>query len=386
MPKQFDREIDRRKSDSIKWNLYDSDVLPMWVADMDYAAPQPVIQALQTRVEHGVFGYAGDPSELRSVIVTRFKDKYHWEIKPEDIVYTPGVVVGFNISAHSVSQPDGEILIQPPVYPPFFKAGYYAGLKTVENPLIQDEHGYYGIDFDDFEKKITGNTRMFLLCNPHNPVGRVFRQDELERMAEICMQNNVLICSDEIHGDLIFQGHRHIPLGSLSPEIANRTITLMAPSKTFNIAGLDCSFAVIPNKEIREQYLNAMKGITGNTNMLGITAAQAAYQAGTPWLEDLMVYLQDNRDHLKRTIDKEIPGIKMVSPEGTYLAWLDCRQAGIKESPYDFFLKNAGIAFNNGDAFGTGGKGFVRLNFGCTKATLNEALNRMKTALQKLKD
>jgi cystathionine beta-lyase len=386
MPKQFDREIDRRKSDSIKWNLYDSDVLPMWVADMDFSAPNPVIQALQSRVEHGVFGYAGDPAELRAVIVTRFADKYHWEIKPDDIVFTPGVVVGFNIAAHSVSQPGGEILIQPPVYPPFFKTGSYADLKTVENPLIQDESGNYGIDFDDFEKKFTGSTRMFLLCNPHNPVGRVFRQEELERMAEICLRKNVLICSDEIHGDLIFQGHRHIPLGSLSPEIAKHTITLMAPSKTFNIAGLDCSFAVIPNKEIREQYLNAMKGITGNTNMLGITAALAAYQAGTPWLEDLMVYLQDNRDHLKRTIDKEMPGIKMVSPEGTYLAWLDCRQAGITESPYDFFLKNARIAFNNGDAFGTGGKGFVRLNFGCTKATLNEALSRMKTALQKLND
>jgi cysteine-S-conjugate beta-lyase len=386
MPKQFDREINRKKSDSIKWNLYDPDILPMWVADMDFSAPQPVIQALQSRVEHGVFGYAGDPAELRKVIIDRFAEKYRWAIKPEDIIFTPGVVVGFNIAAHAVSQPDGEILIQPPVYPPFFKAGSYADLKTIENPLVQDVNGYYGIDFDDFEQKITGNTRMFLLCNPHNPVGRVFRRDELERMAAICLRHNVIICSDEIHGDLIFKGQQHIPLGSINPEIAKRTITLMAPSKTFNIAGLDCSFAVIPDKEIREQYLKAMKGITGNTNMLGITAALAAYQAGTPWLEDLMIYLQDNRDHLKRTLDAEMPEIKMVSPEGTYLAWLDCRQAGLNESPYDFFLKNARIAFNNGDAFGTGGKGFVRMNFGCTRATLNEALNRMKSALQRSKD
>lgn len=386
MPKIFDREIDRKKSDSIKWNLYDSDVLPMWVADMDFAAPSCVIQALHDRVEHGVFGYAGDPDELRKVIISRFEEMYNWSITPDDIIFTPGVVVGFNIAAHAASQSQGEIIIQPPVYPPFFKSGSYAELKTVENQLVQDETGYYHIDFDDFEKKISANTSLFLLCNPHNPVGRVFHRDELERLAEICLQHNVLICSDEIHGDLIFKGNHHIPIASLSPEIANNTITLMAPSKTFNIAGLDCSFAVITNKEIREKYLAAMRGITGNTNMLGITAALAAYQNGTPWLEDLMTYLQDNRDLLKKTLDREMPGIKMVSPEGTYLAWLDCRQAGLTESPYDFFLKNAHIAFNNGDAFGTCGKGFVRMNFGCTRATLNEALGRMKSAFEKLKN
>lgn len=383
MPKLFDRIIDRRNSDSIKWNLYDDDVLPMWVADMDFAAPVPVIQALKERVEHGVFGYAGDPKELRKVIVSRFDELYQWAIKPDDIVFTPGVVVGFNIAGHSVAVPEGEVLIQPPVYPPFFKTAGFAGMKTAENPLIQNEDGSYGINFGDFEEKVNKKTRMFLLCNPHNPVGRVFHRDELERMAEICLRNNVLICSDEIHGDLVFQGNRHIPLGSLNPEIADRTITLMAPSKTFNIAGLDCSFAVIPNKEIRENYISAMKGITGNTNMLGISAALAAYQNGTPWLEDLMIYLKENRDYLKTTLDREIPEIKMTVPEGTYLAWLDCRNAGLPDTPYDFFLRKAKVAFNSGESFGTGGKGFVRLNFGCTRATLNEALDRMKKALGK---
>ena len=386
MPKLFDREIDRKKSDSIKWNLYDSDVLPMWVADMDFAAPPTVIQALKSRVEHGVFGYAGDPVELRRVIIDRLAEKYGWSIKTEDIVFTPGVVVGFNIAAQAVSKPGGELIIQPPVYPPFFKTGSYAEMVTVENPLIQDGDGYYRINFNDFEQKITEKTCMFLLCNPHNPVGRVFKREELERLAEICLRHNVVICSDEIHGDLIFKGHQHVPLASISPDIANKTITLMAPSKTFNIAGLDCSFAIIQNKELREQYLKAMKGITGNTNMLGITAALAAYQTGDPWLEDLMMYLQDNRDYLKRILDADMPEIKMVLPEGTYLAWLDCRQAGLKEAPYDFFLKNARVAFNNGDAFGSGGKGFVRMNFGCTRVTLNEALNRMKLALQKVKN
>lgn len=381
MPKIFDREINRRKSDSIKWNLYEADVLPMWVADMDFAAPPPVIQALRDRVEHGIFGYAGDPLELRKVIVKRFADRYQWDIKPEDIVFTPGVVVGFNLAGQTVSSGGGEVLIQPPVYPPFFKTGAYAGLKIVENPLVQDENGYYGVDFTDFEQKITEDTRLFLLCNPHNPVGRVFRRDELERMTEICLRKNVVICSDEIHGDLIFPGHMHIPLGSIDPDIAQNTITLMAPSKTFNIAGLDCSFAVIPNKDLRDRYLAAMKGITGNTNMLGITAALAAYQSGNPWMEDLLIYLQENRDFLQSTLDREMPEIHMVTPEGTYLAWLDCRRAGLTENPYDYFLKKAKIAFNNGESFGTGGKGFVRMNFGCTKAILNEALERMKTAL-----
>jgi cystathionine beta-lyase len=382
MTTNFDRYIDRRNSDCIKWNLYDVDVLPMWVADMDYSAPATVLQALQERVEHGVFGYAGDPIALRKIIVSRMADMYQWDIKTEDIVFTPGVVVGFNIAVQAMAAPKGSVLLQPPVYPPFLKSPEYAGLTIQENPLVQDEKGYYGVDFEDFDRQITNDTRLFLLCNPHNPVGRVFRKEELEKMAEICLRKNVPICSDEIHGDLIFSGYRHIPLASLNPEIAKNTITLMAPSKTFNIAGLDCSFAIIQNKELREKYQQTTRGITGGVNLLGVTAALAAYQSGTLWLEDLMIYLQENRDFLKETIDREMPQIRMTVPEGTYLAWLDCRQAGLPESPYDFFLKKAKIAFNKGDAFGTGGKGFVRMNFGCTKATLNEALSRMISALQ----
>jgi cystathionine beta-lyase len=224
---------------------------------------------------------------------------------------------------------------------------------------------------------------MFLLCNPHNPVGRVFHKDELERMAEICLRKNIPICSDEIHCDLVFQGNQHTPLASISSEIANHTITLMAPSKTFNIAGLDCSFAVIQNKELREKYQQTTRGITGGVNLLGATAALAAYQHGVGWLVELMAYLQENRDHLKATVDREMPQIRMQVPEGTYLAWLDCRYAGLPESPYDFFLKKAKIAFNKGDSFGTGGKGFVRMNFACTRTTLNEALDRMKSAIEK---
>lgn len=384
MPKNFDQVIDRRNSDSIKWNLYDNDILPMWVADMDFVSPPGVMQALHSRIEHGVFGYSGDPKEFRTLVVNRLAEKYAWIIKPEDIVFTPGVVVGFNIAAHAVADNEGAVLIQPPVYPPFFKAAGYAGLTTLDNPLIQDENGTYGIDFEDFEQKAALNTRLFLLCNPHNPVGRVFSQGELEQMAEICLKNNVVVCSDEIHCDLVYNGYTHIPLASINPEIAQQTITLMAPSKTYNIAGLDCSFAIIQNKDLRDQYIKAMRGITGNINMLGITAAMAAYQSGQPWLEDLLIYLEGNRDFLKNTLEREMPQIRMINPEGTYLAWLDCRYAGLIENPYDFFLKKALIAFNNGESFGIQGKGFVRMNFGCTRAMLNEALERMKTALEKI--
>jgi cysteine-S-conjugate beta-lyase len=384
MRKNFDQFIDRRNSDCIKWNLYDEDVLPMWVADMDYSAPPAVLQALHDRVNHGVFGYAGDPIVLRKVIVNRLADLYQWDIKPEDIVFTPGVVVGFNIAVQAVAVPNGSIVIQTPVYPPFLKTHEYAGLSLKENPLVQNKDGNYEIDFADFEQKITSGSNMFLLCNPHNPVGRVFRKSELEKMAEVCLRKNVPICSDEIHGDLIFSGNQHIPIAALDSEIAQNTITLMAPSKTFNIAGLDCSFAVIQNKELRERYQQTTRGITGGVNLLGATAALAAYQNGSEWLNDLMVYLQGNRDFLKETLDREMPQIRMNVPEGTYLAWLDCRQANLPETPYDFFLKKAKIAFNKGDYFGTGGEGFVRLNFGCTRDVLIDALVRMKSAMQQI--
>jgi cysteine-S-conjugate beta-lyase len=349
---------------------------------MDYSAPPAVLQALHDRVDHGVFGYACDPIALRKVIVNRLAEKYQWDIKPDDIVFTPGVVVGFNIAVQAVAVPNGSILIQPPVYPPFLKSPEYAGLAIQENPLIQNEDGGYEIDFTDFERKITKDTRMFLLCNPHNPIGRVFRKSELEKIAEICLKKNVPICSDEIHGDLIFHGNQHIPIAALNPEIAQNTITLLAPSKTFNIAGLDCSFAVIQNKDLREKYQHTTRGITGGVNLLGATAALAAYQYGAAWLDELMIYLQENRDFLKTTLDREMPQIRMTRPEGTYLAWLDCRGANLSENPYDFFLKKAKIAFNKGDYFGTGGNGFVRMNFGCTRATLIDALDRMKSALQ----
>jgi cystathionine beta-lyase len=250
--------------------------------------------------------------------------------------------------------------------------------------LTRQADGAYAIDHDAFERAITDRTRIFILCNPHNPVGRVFQRQELERMAEICLRHNLVICSDEIHCDLIFDGNRHLPIATLSPEIARQAITLMAPSKTFNIAGLQCSIAVIENPELREKYKAARAGLAPEINIMGMVAALAAYGEGGPWLDEALRYLQANRDFLLRYVNEQLPGVRMAKPEGTYLAWLDCRQANIPGNPHEFFLQEAKVALNDGAAFGRGGEGFVRLNFGCPRSTLAEALEKMKNALTAL--
>jgi cystathionine beta-lyase len=381
MPCDFDFLPDRRNSECAKWRQYDDDVLPMWVADMDFLSPEPVIRALRERIEHGVFGYPCEPDELRQVIIDHLANKYHWTVTAEEVLIMPGVVNGFNLASQAIAKPGEAVLIQTPVYPPFFGAQAHAGAISQQVELIRQENGAYTIDFEQFEQTITGQTRIFILCNPHNPVGRVFRADELEKMAEICLRHGVTICSDEIHCDLVFSGHTHIPIASLDAEIARNTITLMAPSKTYNIAGLSCSFAVIQNKDLRQTFLKAGRGLIGGVNILGQVAALAAFKEGQPWLDELLCYLQANRDFLYETVNQELPGISMGLPEATYLAWLDCRQSGIQGSPHDFFLENARVAMNKGDDFGPNGQGFVRMNFGCPRPMLVEALERMKKAL-----
>lgn len=379
----FDEVIDRKSTESIKWKLFGPDVLPMWVADMDFRAPQPVIQALQERVAHGVFGYPAEPAELRSLLVDRMQRLYGWSVQPEEIVFLPGVVTGFNQVAHALAGPGGGVLMQTPVYHPFFGVAPNIRGQQDEMELTHQPNGGYSIDWDAFEAAIQPQTRMFLLCNPHNPVGRVFHQDELEKMAEICLRRGLTICSDEIHADFIYTGHRHIPIASLSPEIAQRTVTLMAPSKTFNIAGLECSFAIIQDATLRKQVEAARMGLVPSVNLLGAVAATAAYRAGQPWLDELLVYLEQNIETMAQFVAAELPGVRMCKPEGTYLAWLDCRETGLTGDLCEFFIKNGGVAFNNGAMFGKGGQGFVRLNFGCPRSTLLEGLQRMKTALEK---
>jgi len=385
MINDFDRLIDRRHSDSVKWHYYGDDVLPMWVADMDFLSPEPAIRALRERVEHGVFGYGTDLPELRQVLVDRLADLYGWRVLPRDLVFLPGVITGFNLACRAVTAPGDGMLVQTPIYPPILRVPGNVGLTCDEMELTRQPDGHYTIDFDAFDKTMTDRTRVFILSNPHNPVGRAFQRQELERMAEICLRRNVVICSDEIHCDLLFRGVQHIPIASLDAEIANHTITLIAPSKTFNIAGLQCSVAIIQNADLRKKFKVARVDLVNEVNILGLVAALAAYREGQEWLDELLVYLEANRDLLVQYVSEQMPGIHMGKPEATYLAWLDCRQAGIPGNPHKFFLEQAKVAVNDGVTFGRGGEGFVRLNFGCPRSTLLEALDKMQAALAPLK-
>ena len=381
MKHNFDKKIDRRNSDSIKWNRYESDVIPLWVADMDFRSPDAVIRNLKFRVEHGVYGYPQENNQLKQTIVDRMNKLYNWIISAEDIILTPGVVPSFNLACRTFAAPGDSVIIQTPVYPPFFKAPENARVKRIENPLIQDADGSFKIGFDHFSNSINESTHLFILCNPHNPVGRVFSREELKTLAEICLKNDIIICSDEIHCDLVFSEHKHIPIAAINEDIAQNSITLMSPSKTFNIAGLGCSFIIAQNPKIREQLKTNMNGITGHVNIFGYTAALAAYREGEQWLQSVMDYLENNRDYVYDFVNSKLTGISMTLPEATYLAWLDCRGLELKENPYHFFLDKAKVALNDGCAFGEPGVGFVRFNFGCTRSILEEALNRMRSVL-----
>jgi cystathionine beta-lyase len=306
---------------------------------------------------------------------------YDWHILPQDLVLIPGVVTGFHIACHTLEAPGNGVLVQTPVYYPILNAADNTGKLSQEMELTRNPDGSYSVDWDLFADSINSETRLFIFCNPQNPVGKVFSRAELESLAEICLQRDVLICSDEIHCDLVYQGYRHIPIASLDPDVAQNTVTLMAPSKTFNLPGLQCSFAIIQNRELREKYMAARKGLVPWVNLMGQVAAEAAYRDGGDWLVQLLQYLEGNRYYLSGFVQGELPGLSMAEPQGTYLAWLDCRGTRTPGNPYEFFLEKAGVAFNDGKIFGRGGDGFVRINFGCPRSTLVEALERMKGAL-----
>ena len=385
----FDHAPDRRPTDSVKWNKFQEDVLPLWVADMDYTAAEPIQNALRMRIEHGVYGYPDTHgslcllAELRQVLVERMFNRYSWQISPDDLLFLPGVITGLNLACQAVAEPGGSVLVQTPVYPPFLSVPQNAGMERSDAELERRSDGHYEIDWEAFEAGLTGQTRMFILCNPHNPVGRVFRKDELERMANLCLRHDVIICSDEIHCDLVYKGRKHIPIASLDKEIAQKTITLMSPTKTFNIAGLQCSFAIVQNQELRKRLEQSMKGLVMWVNLIGLTAALAAYRDGQEWLDQALHYLEGNRDYLFDYVRDQLPMLQMVKPEGTYLAWLDCRDSGIQGNPCEFFLKEARVGLNDGATFGCGGDGFVRLNYACTWVLLTLALERMKSAIER---
>ncbi len=387
MTDKFDQVIDRRGTENAKWRTYPADVLPLWVADMDFMAPEPVRHALRAAVDHGVFGYprglhgdATDLPECGQIIVERLRDRYAWHVELQDVIFLPGVVVGLNVMCNMFRAQGGSITVQPPVYTPILDAPQTAGLTRREALLVRQADGAYAVDWDQLAAALPVDTRAFILCNPHNPVGRVYRRDELERMAELCLAHGVLICSDEIHGDLIYRGVQHRPIASLDPEIAQHTITFFAPSKTFNLPGLQASVVVIQNAELRQRFQAARQNLVPWVNLMGLTAMQAAYREGQAWLAELLPYLEANRDFVYDFVRTELPGLSMAKPEGTYLAWIDCRDANLGD-PYEFFLNQARVALSNGTIYGTGGQGFVRWNFGCPRSTLEEALRRMKQAL-----
>jgi cysteine-S-conjugate beta-lyase len=384
MEYEFDQLIDRKNTHSIKWDAYPPDVLPMWIADMDFKAPPFILEQLHERINHGIFGYESDFLNLKQILVRWTMEHYHWEIKEEEIMIIPGVVTGLNLAAQSLGQPGEDLVIQTPVYPPFFGIGPNAQMEILESPLVESTNGFYKMDFEKLDSAITQKTRFLVLCNPHNPVGRVFTKEELSILAEICIRKNLIVISDEIHCDLVFDGRNHIPIASLRKEIAGRTITLMAPSKTFNIAGLKCSFMIIQDPGLRKCIEEGKRGLVGCPSAISMEAAFAAYSDGEEWMRQLIAYLQKNRDFLVSFIHSEIPQIKLFSPQATYLAWLDCRALGDELNPYEFFLSRAKIAFNDGSAFGKQGRGFIRLNFGCPMQTLEHALHRMKKSVIEL--
>jgi cystathionine beta-lyase len=385
MTYDFDQPISRRNIDNMKWDYYGDDVIPMWTADMDFRSAQPIIDALRERVEQGTFGYQTDSPGLREVIVARMKDRYNWDIQPDWILFTPGLSPVLTLIARAVSNIGDGILIQPPIYSPFISAvrvseriANYAPMNQV---AINDVEIKYEIDFDALEVAITPETKLFLFCNPQNPTGRVLTRDELERIADICLRHDLIICSDEIHSDFIHDDHQHIPIASLSPEIAARTVTLYAPSKTFNLAGLHLGMAISANTDLIKALDEKAEMTMSIPNALAYTAATAAYKDGQPWLDDLLVYLRANREYVIDYVREHLPGVRVTRSEGTYLSWLDCNDLNLDEQPFDLLLREAKVALINGANYGPGGSGFARLNYGCPRSQLTEALDRIRGVL-----
>lgn len=372
----FDQPIDRRASDSIKWGRYAGrDILPLWVADMDFAAPPAVLAALHRRLEHGVLGYGGPWPSLTESVLAHLESEYNWRIEPDWIVWLPGLVSGLNIACRAV---DGEVLTATPIYPPFLSAPHFSGRRLQRFELARRSEGWQW-DTQARQAAVGEASRLFLLCHPHNPVGRCWTREELLDLAAFAERNNLVVCSDEIHCGLILDAEkRHIPFASLSAAAAQRSITLMAPSKTFNIPGLGSAFAVIPEAALRRRFERAMHGIVPHTNILGLAATEAAYRDCGDWHRELVAYLAANRDRVEALV-AAIPGIETSHVEATYLSWIDVRGLGLDKPAAHF--EQHGLGLSDGADFGA--PGWLRLNFGCPRATLDEALRRFTTACEK---
>ncbi|PPI86751.1 MalY/PatB family protein [Candidatus Pantoea edessiphila] len=375
----FDQQIERRYGDSIKWNKYkNKDIIPLWVADTDFKSPQCIIDAINARVSHGIFGYGDTPSLLVDIFINYLYKKFNWKLKPEWIVVLPGVVSGLNLSVRAFTNINERVITPIPIYPPFRNAAKLANRGQLNIPLILKNNRWV-LNLEIARDKISNKERLLMLCNPQNPGGTVYKLQELKEQLSFAQQNNLIVCSDEIHCDLILEPNtEHVPFGSLNEDAAQRSITFMSPSKSFNIAGLGASIAIIPNKILRKKFMRIRQGIVPEVNLIARVAAEAAWLKGNKWLHSLINYLRINRDLLSYQVNS-FTSLSMVSPEATYLGWIDISNLNIN-NPKLYFEKY-GLGFSSGMDFGD--NNFIRFNFGCTRHTLEEALKRLKVALKK---
>jgi len=387
----FDVPIPREGTDCIKYDLREEtfgrrNVIPMWVADMDFRTPGFIVDKLRERLSHEIYGYSFRPTEYYSSIIKWLRIRHNWQVEREWICFSPGIVPALNLCTLAFTRPGDSIIVQPPVYFPFFSAVEAHGRNLVYNRLAE-KNGRWLMDFDSLASSIDGNTKMIIISNPHNPVGRVWSREEIEQLADICLKNNILILSDEIHCDLILPGFHHTPLAGISEKIADITVTCLAPSKTFNLAGLSTSSLIISNPVLRKYFTKKIESLhIGNGNIFGTIASIAAYSEGHEWLDALMNYLDQNADYVIRCCRELIPEIIPVPPEATYMIWLDCRKFGMTgKELQDFFVSKAGVGMNEGSSFGPGGEGFMRMNLATTHQTVIRAMEQIEKAVAEIR-
>ncbi|WP_034750959.1 MalY/PatB family protein [Halalkalibacter wakoensis] len=386
MSKRFDEIIERRGTNSMKWDMTmqrfgGENLLPMWVADMDFRAPQEVLDALHATVEHGIFGYPAHSKTVDQAVQSWLKRRYNWEVDQNTFIYTSGIVPTISYIIQAFTEPGDEVIIQTPVYYPFYDVVKKNNRELIKNPLEFDGD-HYDFDLQHLESVITEKTKMLVLCHPHNPVGRVWKRDELEQLAAICQKHDLLVVSDEIHADLLFKGQKHIPFASISEDASNRTFTCLAPSKTFNLAGIQTSYVVVENESLRLRLQNHLANSFANSvNSFAEVATEAAYNYGEPWLEELMEYVQDNFEFVKEYVSSHMPKLRVMDSEGTYLLWLECSNLPLSAAERKKWLvEEAKVALNHGPIFGEEGKAFERINLACPREILKQGLIQLKEA------
>lgn len=385
---QLEKFIDRRKTHSVKWYIEDQDIIPLCIADMDFQVSEEIVNAISQKATHGIYGYSTFCERYYDAVEYWWKTQYDWELKREWISFSPGIIPGINLLIKALTNPGDGVIVQDPVYYPFFSTIETQGCNILNNSLVYT-NGTYEMDFVDFEEKASlPNTKVFILCSPHNPVGRVWTKAELQKIGEICDKHGVIVISDEMHGDLTYSGYTHIPFAKAHSNHLSYSITCAAPSKTFNIAGMQSSIFIIPNQEVKEKYEALLTGFgLMRPNAFAVEGTIAAYYRGLPWLQEVKEYLEENLQYVCNFLKEYIPSIKVVKPEATHLIWLDCRELDIPpESLHAFFLENARVRLDEGMKFGRGGYGFERINIACPREVLTEALLRIKAAVKAKKE